>query len=255
MPVRLGGLSLTIPRRAAERNYINSKDMALLLTKLIKGESGHISRACEEVVGILQKQHVLQRKEEEQKAEDFISRLPQDCRRAAKLALEKGASSWLTALPLDGHGVRLHKGAFRDALSLRYSWAPSHLPSTCMCGKQTISVAHALSCGTGGYTIMRHNELRDITARLMQEVFYDVTTEPRLQPLSNKTQERRSAICEENARVDVAARGFWSDGSHVQKAYFDIRVFNPCSQTYLTMEPQAASPGERKATAVPAANM
>ena len=35
----------------------------------------------------------------------------------------------------------------------------------------------------------------------------------------------------------MAARGFWGDGS--QKAYFDIRVFNPCAQTYLTMEPQA----------------
>ena len=34
----------------------------------------------------------------------------------------------------------------------------------------------------------------------------------------------------------MAARGFWGDGS--QKAYFDIRVFNPCAQTYLTMEHQ-----------------
>ena len=84
---------------------------------------------------------------------------------------------------------------------------------------------------------MRHNELRDITAHLMQEVCYDVSTEPRLQPLSNETLEGRSAICEENARVDVAARGFWGDGS--QKAYFDIRVFNPCAQTYLSMEPPA----------------
>ena len=100
-----------------------------------------------------------------------------DSRRAAKLALEKGASSWLTALPLDRHGFRLHKGAFRDALSLRYNWAPSRLPSTCVCGKH-FSVAHALSCRTGGYAIMRHNELRDITARLMQEVCYDASTEP-----------------------------------------------------------------------------
>ena len=179
------GLSLTIPRRAAEQNYIISKDMALPLTKPIKGESGHISRACEEVDWIGQKQRVLRCKEEERKAEDFISRLPPDSRRAAKLASEKGASSWLTALPLDRHGFRLYKGAFRVALSWRYNWAPSRLPSTCVCGKH-FSVAHALSCGTGGYAIMRHNELRDITARLMQEVCYDVSTEPRLQPLSNE---------------------------------------------------------------------
>ena len=71
----------------------------------------------------------------------------------------------------------------------------------------------------------------------MLEVCYDVSAEPRLQPLSNETLEGRSAIREENTRVDVAAHGFWGDGS--QKAYFDIRVFNPCAQTYLTMEPQA----------------
>ena len=209
--------------------------MALPLTKLIKGVSGHISRACEEVVRIRQKQRVLRRKEEERKARVFILKLPPDSRRAAKLSSEKGASSWLTALPLDRHGFRLHKGAFRDALSLRYNWAPSRLPSTCVCGKH-FSVAYALSCGTGGYAIMRHNEFRDITARLMQEVCYDVSTEPRLQPLSNETLEGRSAIREENARVDVAARDFWGDGS--QKAYFNLRVFNPCAQTYLTMEPQ-----------------
>ena len=94
--------------------------------------------ACEEVVGIRQKQRVLRRKEEEQKAEDFISRLPQGSRRAAKLASEKGASSWLTALPLDRHGFRLHKGAFRDALNLRYNWALSRLPSTYVCVWQTL---------------------------------------------------------------------------------------------------------------------
>ena len=37
MPVRLGKLSLTVPRRAAERNYNNSKEMALspFLTALV----------------------------------------------------------------------------------------------------------------------------------------------------------------------------------------------------------------------------
>ena len=31
---------------------------------------------------------------------------------------EKGASAWLTSLPIDGHEFALHKFAFRDALSL-----------------------------------------------------------------------------------------------------------------------------------------
>ena len=40
------------------------------------------------------------------------------------LAREKGASSWLTSLPIEEFGFALHKGAFRDALALQYSWQP-----------------------------------------------------------------------------------------------------------------------------------
>ena len=70
----------------------------------------------------------------------------------------------------------------------------------------------------------------------LQEVCYDVSTEPRLQPLSNETLEGRSAIREENARVDVAARGFWGDGS--QKAYF--------ASGCLTLAPRPISPWSPK---------
>ena len=35
------------------------------------------------------------------------------------VSVEKGASSWLSTLPIDEHGFALHKGAFRDALCLR----------------------------------------------------------------------------------------------------------------------------------------
>ena len=38
------------------------------------------------------------------------------------LNMEKGASSWLTVLPLQEHHFALHKQAFRDALALRYGW-------------------------------------------------------------------------------------------------------------------------------------
>ena len=60
------------------------------------------------------------------------------------LAQEKGASSWLTVLPISEFGFTLHKGAFRDALCLRYGWMPSRLPKRCDCGHQ-FTVEHALS--------------------------------------------------------------------------------------------------------------
>ena len=36
------------------------------------------------------------------------------------ISQERGASAWLTSLPIDDHEFSLHKSAFRDPLSLQY---------------------------------------------------------------------------------------------------------------------------------------
>ena len=126
-------------------------------------------------------------------------------------------------------GYHLHKGAFRDALCLRYGWDPPYLPDSCTCGA-SFSIDHALNCPCGGFPSLCHNELRDITASLMREVRKNVTIEPVLQPLSSETLHPRSAIRENDARSDVRAEGFWS--CRQQQAYFDIKVFNPTASTY-----------------------
>ena len=68
------------------------------------------------------------------------SALPVDLQRILSYATEAGASSWLTALPVEEHGFVLHKGAFRDAICLRYGWHPSGLPSLCACSKNFTAV-------------------------------------------------------------------------------------------------------------------
>ena len=85
------------------------------------------------------------------------SRLNEEEERMLELASEKGASNWLTTIPLERYNFDLNKGAFRDALNLRYGWKHKHLPSHCACNKP-FSVDHALSCPIGGYPIIRHNE-------------------------------------------------------------------------------------------------
>jgi len=57
-----------------------------------------------------------------QQASNVKDRLPDDLKRQAEVASEKGASSWLSVLPIGEHGFHLHKGEFRDALRLRYNW-------------------------------------------------------------------------------------------------------------------------------------
>ena len=66
----------------------------------------------------------------------------------ADLATEEGASSWLTAIPLDWYVFTLHKGAYRDVLCLRYGWQPPQLASHCVCG-QAFTISHAFP--TRGY--------------------------------------------------------------------------------------------------------
>ena len=58
----------------------------------------------------------------EEEANVLWGRLPRKMKKAMGLALEKGASAWLTTLPLAEEGFNLHKQAFRDALCLRYGW-------------------------------------------------------------------------------------------------------------------------------------
>ena len=62
-------------------------------------------------------------------------------------------------------------------------------------------------------------------ATLLTEVCHDVCVEPHLQPLSGEVLSTRSASTEDNARLDFVASGFW--GGRFERAYFDVRVFNP----------------------------
>lgn len=97
-----------------------------------------------------------------------------------------------------------------------------------MCDK-SYTVEHALSCKKGGFICMRHNELRDLTAELLSEVCKDVALEPKLIPLTGENLKFKSANVEDESRLDVSARSFWSRSS---KAFFDIRIFNPMAPSY-----------------------
>ena len=157
-------------------------------------------------------------------ADEIRELLPDPLRRAVDLAKEKGSSTWLTALPLIEHGFTLHKGAFHDALALRYGWTPSEMPPKCACGSK-FSVEHALSCAKGGFPSIRHNEICNLTATLLTEVCHDVCIEPGLQPVPSDTLTGATANHQDGARLDIAANGFW--GGTYKRTFFDVRVFNP----------------------------
>ena len=149
---------------------------------------------------------------------------------------EKGASNWLNALPLKEHNFYLSKQTFWDSIHLRYGITLSRLPNSCVCGSK-FDVEHALTCKKGGFVTIRHNEVRDFTAELLAETCNDVAIEPLLTPLAGEKFTYKTANRDDQARLDVSARGVWVKGS---KAYLDVRVFNPLAETYSTQTLEAA---------------
>ena len=55
---------------------------------------------------------------------------PAELKKAVEAASEKGASSWVTAIPSYDHGTILHKGEFLDACYIRYGGSLLDLPAT-----------------------------------------------------------------------------------------------------------------------------
>ena len=88
-----------------------------------------------------------------------------------------------------------------------------------------MSVDHALTCPTGGYPSLRHNELRDVLVEVMtSSAIPDVQTEPPLLPLDDEQLHGAAANRAAEGRLDIRARGFWSPQ---QDAFFDVRVTHP----------------------------
>ena len=130
----------------------------------------------------------------------------------------------------------LNKQVFWDSVYLRFGIQLPRLPVKCVCGSK-FDVEHALSCKIGGFVGIRHNDVRDFTAEILDEVCSDVAVEPLLTPLSGEQFNLRSANTEEHARLDVSARGVWVRGS---RAFFDIMVFNPLAPSYSSLTLKAS---------------
>ena len=230
LPVRFGGLGIINPcRQSTTNNNASEKITAPLVALILQQSHTYSSETKAEQLRARKDTRTLRRQQEATAAFELKDKLPSNLQKALTVSAEKGASSWLSTLPIEEHGFALHKGAFRDALCLRYGWRPTHLPSHCICGRQ-FTVEHALNCPRGGFPSIRHNEIRNITADLLSEICHSVGTEPNLQPVTEEQLTHRTANREDGARLDIVAESFW--GRDRQCAFFDVRVFNPFAQSY-----------------------
>jgi hypothetical protein len=122
-------------------------------------------------------------------------------------ARDKGASSWLNALPIEDQQFVLNKGEFKDALRLRYNIELENLPTVCPCGER-FDVTHALTCGKGDFVIERHDNVKNTLTTLLDKVCVDVESEPHLLPVTNETLQYKTVNTKDDARLDIKAKSF-----------------------------------------------
>ena len=68
-----------------------------------------------------------------------------------------------------------------------------------------------MSCKKGGFVSIRHNDLRDLTAKMLSKTCSDIEIEPKLKPLTGKEIDSRTADTRNEAGLDIRARGVWDN--------------------------------------------
>ena len=156
LPVRFGGMNILNPMERADQEFRASVYITEDLSAIIKNQETNLDNYNEEEI-IKKTKQAKQQKDQELKVkyDNLIERLGEKEKRMVELAQEKGASAWLSAVPMKALGYVLNKQEFRDSICLRYGWNIPDTPAYCQCGKKN-DIDHTLSCPNGGYTIMRH---------------------------------------------------------------------------------------------------
>ena len=202
MPTRYGRLSIPVFHEQADVEYNNSRKITAERTSLITVQQ--IKYTVDELTIKKIKLKIKKEKENTYKyiMEHLKENMSEKSKRLLQLSTEKGVSNWITMLPIVEYGFELLKQQFWDSICLRYAWEISKLPTTCSCGSK-FDIQHSMSCKKGGFLTIRHNDLRDLTAKILSEVCYDTENEPTLVPLSGEDLSNRTANRSNEARPDV----------------------------------------------------
>ena len=223
----MGGMGIPIFANLCESEFRNSSVLTKQISTNIKNQVVKLDFDAREYRSAMNKIKESKVNAFKDTLRELRERMTPDQLRANDLSQLPGASSWLQSLPLKDNDFVLNKREFHDGIRMRYRWQLKYLPSHCACGKE-FTIDHALLCQKGGYIHQRHDELRNLFATLGENISNDVEIEPHLQPLSGEVLPRSTNTSEE-ARLDLSIRGFWQRG---QRAFFDVRVFNPFAPFY-----------------------
>ena len=220
-----GGLGIADPSSLSDSEYTFSTTInRSLIDAIVENSCDTYNPNTESISKAKQQCKATKIKNEEQRKFKLLSEGNKELGRQIALLSEKGASSWISTLPLKECGFVLSKQQFQDAIRIRYNIPLDGISQECACGK-TNSIDHSLICKLGGYVSLRHNHLRDTLSHVLGVVCKDVVVEPSLLPISNEELPRGTTLTAD-ARLDISCRGFFSP---LDKTFIDIRVLHPNS--------------------------
>ena len=135
---RDGGLGINILRNDAEEQWeastkITEPHVISIMNQenCVRTENGQGIKLGE-IKSAVKMAAIEKKKKRVQQVKDSI---PENAKRCMERAQDKGASAWLSPLPIENQKLVLNKEEFRDALRLRYDLRLPNLPSVCPCGK------------------------------------------------------------------------------------------------------------------------
>ena len=141
LPVKKGGIGVTNPCIEATLEYSVSRKVTTLLVEQIQ-EQIHELPDDSGVHELKQMARIEKNDTLNVMAKSVIDSAPPKMKRMIELASEKGASSWLTVVPVSEMDLNLNKREFRDALNLRYDWPFKDNQTRCACG-DLFNIDHA----------------------------------------------------------------------------------------------------------------
>ena len=235
LPSGKGGMGIENPVKTSERSYNNSRRLTEPLVDLIlcRNEEEIEMALVEKKAREARNKIALENEEHHSDTlKEMLTRITcPKLVRCLELAGEAGASGWLTATPYPHLGFELSQLEFVDSVALRYGFEVKDLALTCVCGKPN-NADHTLSCSTGGYSILRHNTIRDLMAEICTYAgLKAVETEKAMLPCPVGMKFRVSANTAHDARMDVVALDLWRKQ---QLAHMDVRIFHANSPSYIS---------------------
>ena len=134
LPPSLGGLGIPIFSEQADIEFANSKALTEQLQQNISSQDPSNNIDKDEIKKIKNRIKAVKKSRNLQLLEAVRGSFSEEKNKLLDISCEKGASLWLTTLPIKDEGFQIDKQSFWDLLKIRFGYQLTRLPNVCACG-------------------------------------------------------------------------------------------------------------------------